>query len=364
MASVAPSSDAARGGVVGLRPRGPRVNLTSSIELDFSGAVDRPSVEASLESVPPIEWRLTWPEATRLRLEPKAPLKSGTLYRVSVGGRLANGVALEPFSDQFRTEVPAPKNVVPGRGGNVILSFDDGPRGTLRTRRVLDLLEKYHAKALFFPTAQNLLRYPKWVEDVEAKGHRVCNHSYSHPNLASPRLSESGVRLEIQKGAGFGSCRLFRPPMMAHDERSDRIAAELGYSVFLWDIDTRDWEGIPADEIYNRVLRAIQPGSVVLFHLQARRTLRALRGLLPRLVREGYVPTWDPRDIDPAARGRFGVGRSATWLGSPDVARQRWLEAFEAKPPSPPTCAPDQDCARSAWPFPVGETEPPLRKSP
>ncbi|MCA9642073.1 MAG: polysaccharide deacetylase family protein, partial [Myxococcales bacterium] len=167
----------------------------------------------------------------------------------------------------------------------------------------------------------------------------------THPNLASRRISDRGLRQEIEKGAGFGRCKLFRPPMMAHDERSDRVAAELGLSVFLWDIDTRDWEEIPADEIYNRVLRAVEPGSVVLFHLQARRTLRALRGLLPRLVKEGYVLSWDPRDVDQAARERFGVGRSATWLSPPEDARRRWLAAFEAPSGVDP------------WPFPLGETE-------
>ncbi|MEZ4370278.1 MAG: polysaccharide deacetylase family protein, partial [Polyangiaceae bacterium] len=204
--------------------------------------------------------------------------------------------------------------------------------------------------------AQNLERYPKWIEQVEAKGHRVCNHSYTHPNLASRGISDAGLRREIEKGAGYGRCRLFRPPMMAHDERSDRVAKELGLSVFLWDIDTRDWEEIPADEIYNRVLRAVEPGSVVLFHLQARRTLRALKGLLPRLVREGYVLSWDPRDVDQAARARFGVGRGATWLSAPAAARERWLANFA---PAVVGEQPIEVSGRPApWPFPVGEAEP------
>ncbi len=349
LAASAPPTDtteAVLGGVVELRPRGPRVNLASAIEVDFSAPVDRVSVEAALESVPPIEWRTSWPKPTLLRLTPRAPLKSGTLYRLRVAGRLAHGVPLEPFAGEFRTEVPAPKDVVKGRGGNLVLTFDDGPRGSVRTRRLLELLEQYHVKALFFPVAQNLVRYPNWIRDVEAKGHRVCNHSYTHPNLASRIVSDEGVRREIEKGAGFGRCRLFRPPMMAHDERSDRVARELGYSVFLWDIDTRDWEEIPADEIYNRVLRAVEPGRVVLFHLQARRTLRALRGLLPRLIREGYVLSWDPRDVDQAARERFGVGTAATWLGPKDAARARWVAAFTSP------------AATDPWPFPVGETEP------
>lgn len=71
------------------------------------------------------------------------------------------------------------------------------------------------------------------------EGHLVCNHTYSHANLTT--LSADGVRYEISNGAGVGSCNLLRPPYGAHNSYVDSIAAGLGYSIYMWDIDTRDW---------------------------------------------------------------------------------------------------------------------------
>lgn len=302
---------------------GAGARLDTTIEVIFSSPVDRASVEVT--SVPPVTLSFGWPSPTRLSMTPKESLRPGTTYQLRVSGQLTNGEALHAVDWSFRTVFPAPREVVQGRGGNLILSFDDGPRGEARTRRLLKLLARHRAKALFFPTGQNLKRYPRWVAEVEAAGHRVCNHSHTHPNLTA--LSEAALRREIELGAGHGQCHLFRPPMMAYDPRVRRVAEELGYELFLWDVDTRDWEEISAGEITNRVLRGARPGAVVLFHIQAKHTLRALRRLLPRLEKSDYVFSWDPRDADPEA---FGVGHEQTWVKDPAAQRARWLEHFES----------------------------------
>lgn len=353
MVAPAPSSSAppasAHGGVLSVSPRQSRVALTPSVEVVFDGPVDQASVVSSVRSVPEVKWTSSW-SGHRLRLEPRAPLKSGTAYQMHVGGRLPSGEPLHSADWVFRTEVPKPTEIVQGKGGNLILSFDDGPRGARRTARLLDLLARYKAKVLFFPTAQNLERFPTWISDVEARGHRVCNHSYTHPDLTSRALGDIGIREEITKGAGAGRCRLLRPPMMAYDARVEAHAKELGYSIFLWDIDTRDWEEVPFDEITYRVLRAVEPGHVVLFHLQARHTYKALKVLLPKLVRAGYVLSWDPRDVK--ALDQFGVGGKATWLTEPGQARERWLKAFSGREAEKPNL-------ERPWPFLLTPAAPP-----
>lgn len=345
----APQPPTSPGGVLSVGPRKSRVALTSSVEVVFDAPVDQASVVRSVRSVPEVKWRASW-DGDRLRLDPRAPLKSGTTYQMRVAGRLQSGEPIAEAAWEFRTEVPRPKQVVAGKGGNLILSFDDGPLGARRTTRLLDLLARYQAKALFFPTGQNLERHPRWISDVEARGHRVCNHSYTHPDLTSRALGENGVREEIAKGAGAGRCRLLRPPMMAYDPRVEAQAKELGYSIFLWDIDTRDWEDIPFDEIAFRALRAVEPGHVILFHLQARHTYKALKVLLPKLLRLGYVLSWDPRDVEQP--DQFGVGGQATWLTDAKQARARWLSAFSGREPEHPNL-------ERPWPFPLTPTAPP-----
>ncbi len=56
----------------------------------------------------------------------------------------------------------------------------------------------------------------------------------------------------------------------------------------LWERDSLDWKGISADEITQRVLDGVKPGSIVLFHNAAEHTPEALAGIIESLQAEGY----------------------------------------------------------------------------
>ena len=60
------------------------------------------------------------------------------------------------------------------------LTFDDGPTPYV-TEKVLEILEKYHAKATFFCLGKNIELFPTIFEKTKQSGHTVANHSYSHP---------------------------------------------------------------------------------------------------------------------------------------------------------------------------------------
>jgi len=124
-------------------------------------------------------------------------------------------------------------------------------------------------------------------------------------------MTEARIREEIEGGATDGDCKLFRPPLMGYDGRVERVASELGYELYLWDIDSRDWEGAPADDVTHAVLRGARPDAVVLFHIHANSTFSALPSLAQQLRAAGYVLSWDPADAVPHPE-RDGVGPSGT----------------------------------------------------
>ncbi len=290
--------------VIDMQPRGVRVATRAPVTVRFDHAVDRDTVTRAFGVEPPAEGRLAWIDDRTFRFAPKR-WKPGHDYRVHVGGTAPGGGTVIDATWTFRTEVPEPAHVVPGGGANVVLTFDDGPQYPRQARELLDLLAELGIRALFFPSGRWAQAHPEFVARALRDGHRVCNHTLSHVNLTEPWMTEARIRSEIERGANDGACRLFRPPLMGIDKRVTRVARELGYDVFLWDVDSRDWEGGPAEDIQNLVLGRVKPGSVVLFHMHARATLAVLPSLAARLREAGYVLSWDPADArptgDPAA---------------------------------------------------------------
>lgn len=63
--------------------------------------------------------------------------------------------------------------------GDVALTFDDGPDPDT-TPRILDLLDRYGAKASFFCIGERVAAYPEIVGEIHRRGHSVENHSYRH----------------------------------------------------------------------------------------------------------------------------------------------------------------------------------------
>lgn len=59
------------------------------------------------------------------------------------------------------------------------LTFDDGPNPDVTTS-ILDTLKEYNVPATFFVVGKNAVAYPDLIRRMDAEGHSIGNHSYSH----------------------------------------------------------------------------------------------------------------------------------------------------------------------------------------
>ncbi len=138
-----------------------------------------------------------------------------------------------------------------GTGKSVILSFDDGPAPTSALHSILNTLDRHGITAEFYILGQEADSNPAAVKEIVQRGHKVQNHSYTHPNLAN--LSKAAVRRELEKtqesinkAAGVTPTKI-RPPYGAggwrpYDRELAAAAAELSLTIENWDIDTEDWK--------------------------------------------------------------------------------------------------------------------------
>ena len=187
---------------------------------------------------------------------------------------------------------PAPPAVVPGGGNKFIFTFDDYGSDA-QVNQILDILTQYNVKAIFFPTGSWGSGNPL-VQRMIDEGHLVGNHTRDHADL--PTLSPDQIREQISGGA-VGNSNLLRPPYGdgCYGERRsyiEPIATKMGWQIYCWTEDPRDWTGTSPESIENYILTNARPGTVVDLHMHAYNTLVALPDTIQKLQEAGYDLHW------------------------------------------------------------------------
>jgi peptidoglycan/xylan/chitin deacetylase (PgdA/CDA1 family) len=177
---------------------------------------------------------------------------------------------------------------MPARGKVLYLTFDDGPTPGV-TDKVLAILEQYRAKATFFCIGSNVEQHPELYKRLLTEGHRVGNHTWSHPNAL-----KTDARIYLDDTAKAGKViesDLFRPPYGRLTPRT-LSALRRAYRIIMWDLITGDYDpAVPASVLLERVKKYVRPGSVIVFHdseKAAPRMLEVLPQVLAYLADQGY----------------------------------------------------------------------------
>ncbi len=150
----------------------------------------------------------------------------------------------------------------------VALTFDDGPSAD--TERILDVLAVHNLSATFFMLGRQVELFPQIARRVIDEGHEVGNHSYSHPIYLFRGRSETRHQLEraqetIANVTGARP-RFARPPCGVRTPAYFAAARRLGLRTVQWSVAGFDWKKLTGAEIAERVLREVEPGSVILLH--------------------------------------------------------------------------------------------------
>lgn len=173
----------------------------------------------------------------------------------------------------------------------IAISFD-AAYGDEYTIDILDILDKYKVKTTFFLVKFWVEDFPDKVEEIHKRGHEVGNHSATHPNMSelsseqiAEELNSTGEEIyKITKEKPF----LFRPPYGDYNDNLILEAKENGYYTIQWDVDSIDWKELGVESVVDRVTRNIKPGSIVLFHNNAKYVREYLPLVLERLSDDGY----------------------------------------------------------------------------
>jgi peptidoglycan/xylan/chitin deacetylase (PgdA/CDA1 family) len=173
-------------------------------------------------------------------------------------------------------------------GDEVWLTIDDGPDPET-TPAILDLLDRFDAKATFFLIGGRAMDAPDLVQTILDRGHSIGNHTQTHPRFRFWRLGPRQLRQEIERfeetltRLSFPIPCLFRAPTgmknpYLHPILSVRNLLLVGWSARAYDTQARD-----AATAAERLLRAAEPGAILLLHECSQVSIRTLEILLQGL---------------------------------------------------------------------------------
>ena len=188
----------------------------------------------------------------------------------------------------------APKKNV-SKGKVIYLTFDDGPTVSY-TKKVLNVLDEYDARATFFELGDEATAHPELTRLVVARGHALGSHTWNHRDLR--RLSRTKVDHQLSRTStalGKISGRpitCMRPPYGAVNARVKKAVRAEDLHLKLWDIDPRDWKRPGAAAIARRVVSHAHSGAVSLMHDgggNRSQSVKALERILRKLSKRGYA---------------------------------------------------------------------------
>ena len=233
-----------------------------------------------MTALPPIHARRQW-RPTPL-LQASFALHAGALGLIAMqpglwpwglGALAANHLALTSAGLWPRSRSLGPNwvRLPPAAApGHIAITIDDGPDPEV-TPQVLDLLDRFEARASFFCIGSRAQRHPELCREIVRRGHAVENHSQHHDH----RFATFGpyrMAREIEIGqdnlaalTGQRPC-FFRPPAGLRNPFLEPILARHGLHLASWTRRGYDTRNRDADDVVRRLTSDLSAGDILLLH--------------------------------------------------------------------------------------------------
>jgi peptidoglycan/xylan/chitin deacetylase (PgdA/CDA1 family) len=184
------------------------------------------------------------------------------------------------------------------KNGEVVLTFDDGP-WLNNTQAVLKALADQCTKATFFAIGLHATYYPEILKQVDAAGHSVGSHTWSHKDLSRKPFDTDleAAKTEIEKGIsavamalGHPGAPFFRFPALKHPPELVTYLGQRNIAMFSTDMDSFDFTMRRPEAVVKSVLTKLEKHGkgIVLMHDFQHHTAEAVPELLKQLQAKGY----------------------------------------------------------------------------
>lgn len=157
---------------------------------------------------------------------------------------------------------------------------------------ILDTLSKKEIKVTFFMVGDWMDKYPDAVKKIYDAGHEIANHSDHHKhvnNLTYEQNVEEILNCSKKIEAITGQkTTLYRGPYGEYNDTVIKAAKDNGYEMIQWSLDTLDYNGLDADQMWDRLNNKIANGSIILMHNGTEHTADSLEKIITNIKEKGF----------------------------------------------------------------------------
>ena len=178
--------------------------------------------------------------------------------------------------------------------GEVVITFDDGPHPEF-TRQILDALAAECTKATFFQVGRMIKNFPDMAKQVQAEGHTIGTHTYTHRNLGGASMGQAEQQIEstfnvAEATLPNGVAPFFRFPYLSDPKRVRDYLAKRNVAVFGIDVDSFDWRVRTTEKVMHNVFTTLDKtgGGIILFHDIHANTAKSIPQVLAELKKRSY----------------------------------------------------------------------------
>lgn len=158
--------------------------------------------------------------------------------------------------------------------GSVALMFNVYENAD-NVEKIAAILEEYGYNATFFVGGSWVAKHPNTLLKIASAGFEIGNHGYLHRDHAKLSMQQNKEEILLTERLidgvledlpNYANSKLFAPPSGSIGNVMFEACKQLDYKVIMWSRDTIDWRDHDADVIYERAIRDIKSGDLILMH--------------------------------------------------------------------------------------------------
>lgn len=198
------------------------------------------------------------------------------------------------------------------------LTFDDGPTGGV-TDKILDVLQKYNARATFFVVGSRVAGSEALLKRAVNLGCEIGCHTFNHDTLSEISMDRAKKSVEDTVSAVKSACgydiRSLRPPKGENSDAIKSLALDENMALIYWNHSTHDYRIDSAKTIASYVQydkenkKEIADGDIVLLHDLRKPTAEAVEEIVKTLTDQGYQLV-TVQELLNLSNGGFSAGKA------------------------------------------------------